>query len=417
MSEYAAYVGWDWADNEHQVCMQIEGTSHFAQQTLKATAEAIHDWAGKMRQRFRGRRIAVGIEAARGAVIWALMAYDHIVLYPINPSSAARFREALHPSGKKDDPVDAEMLCEMTAKHWEKLRAFEPADEQTREMALLCEARRKAVNDKTRLTNRLKANLKAYYPQALELAGELDTPMGCAFLRRWPTLLELKEATPDELRRFYLDHGCRKEELIDRRLAIIESSIALTNDVAVLDAGRVQTLALTTMIGAQLESIALYDERLAELYQAHPDHDWIDSFPGVGPAMGPRLLAILGTDRTRFATASELQLFTGVAPVTFSSGGSHGTKTVLRRIRRSKFVHQTAVEWAGLFCQFSDWGRAYYARESGRGRARWAILRSLSFKLLKILFRCWQSRSPYDEQTYQNALAKHGSPLIKELAA
>jgi transposase len=370
-----------------------------------------------MRQRFGGQRIAVGIEAARGAVIWALMGYEHIVLYPINPSSAARFREAFYPSGKKDDPVDAEMLCEMTAKHWAKLRAFAPADAQTRELGLLSEGRRKLVNDRTRLTNRLIANLKAYYPQALELVGKLDTSMACAFLQRWPTFDDLKPTTPDEIRKFYVDHGCRKEELIVRRLAVVESSVTLTTDVAVMSAGRIRTLAMTGAIAALLEAIDLFDQRLSELYLAHPEHDWIDSFPGVGSALGPRLLAILGTDRSRFATAGELQRFTGVAPVTFSTGGSKGSKTVLRRVRRSKFVHQTVVEWAAHFCQFSDWGRAYYAREAARGRTRWAILRSLGFKLLRIVFRCWQSHTPYSEQTHQRALVIHGSALAKELVA
>ena len=417
MDEFAAFVGWDWADKEHQICLCKAGSANNEQRAIKATPEALHEWAAQMRLRFGGKPVAVGIEMGRGGVIWALMAYEHIVLYLINPCASANFRRAFHVSGKKDDPVDADTLCEMVQKHHHKLRAFAPADAATRELGLLGENRRKFVNDKTRVINREGAHLKTYYPQALELAGDLGRPMACAFLERWPTLEAAKRARPATIRQFYLDHHCRSQEKIDKRLELIKQSVPLTQDVAVVEAGRVQTLALVGVVSALIESIALLDERMETVYRDHLEHDWIESFPGVGPVMGPRLLAILGVDRSRFATANELQCFTGVAPITVSSGGTDGSKVVIRRLRRSKFVHQTVVEWAGLFCQFSEWGRAYYARESEAGRPRWAILRSLGFKLLRILFRCWQSRTNYSEETYQTALKLRGSPLAAQLAA
>ena len=44
-------------------------------------------------------------------------------------------------------------------------------------------------------------------------------------------------------------------------------------------------------------------------------------------------------------------------------------------------------------------------------------MRALAFKWIRILFRCWQERTPYNEQIYLQALARRGSPLLRQLPA
>ena len=44
-------------------------------------------------------------------------------------------------------------------------------------------------------------------------------------------------------------------------------------------------------------------------------------------------------------------------------------------------------------------------------------MRALAYKWIRILYRCWQTRSAYDEVTYLNALQRRGSPLFKHIAA
>jgi transposase len=112
------------------------------------------------------------------------MGYDFIVLFPINPVTLTRYREAFTPSRAKDDPVDADLLCELVARHREQLKAWQPDDVCTRKLRHLTQARRRSVNMRTRLSNQLKALLKSYFPEALELGGEdLTTPMACALLQ------------------------------------------------------------------------------------------------------------------------------------------------------------------------------------------------------------------------------------------
>ena len=126
--------------------------------------EEIDHWVRGLADRFPGGTVAVCLEQSKGSLIYALLKYDHVVLYPINPRMLAKFREALAPSGKKDDPADAQLLLELVSTHQAKLKPWRPADEHTRMLQFFVEHRRKLVQDKTRLTNRLTSVLKGYFP-------------------------------------------------------------------------------------------------------------------------------------------------------------------------------------------------------------------------------------------------------------
>jgi transposase len=417
MSEFAAFVGWDWADQEHELRLREAGSDGVEEVTLGSSPEALHGWVALMQQRYQGRPVAICIETSRGPVIWALMAYAHIVLFPVNPKSVASFRETFYPSGKKDDPVDAEVQLELVYKHHDKLRRLNPADAATRSLAILSEYRRKLVQGMVRETNRLRTNLKSYFPQALELTGELGTPMACDFLARWPSLSSLQKARRSTIEDFYRKHGSRSEDRISARMELLGEAIPLTDDEAVVSCGILVTQAQVRLIDALRKSISDLDDQLKALYDNHIEHDLIDSFPGLGLVLGSRMVAILGSDRDRFETRESLQLLTGVAPITKRTGGKNGPVTVQRRLRRSKFIHQTIVEWAGQTVQRSSWAKAFYDEQIAKGKGHWSVLRGLGFKWLRVLFRCWETRQKYDEATYVEALRKHGSSLASKLTA
>ncbi|MCA1704455.1 MAG: IS110 family transposase, partial [Actinobacteria bacterium] len=414
--EFAAFVGWDWADNEHQLSVRTAGQSQIVKTIVAGGANAIHEWAAAQLKAYEGARIAVCIEGSRGAAIHALMCYPNIVLFPVNPKSASSLRDALFPSGKKDDPVDSDVLRLLVDKHREHLRAFEPDDVMTRKLAILSEQRKKVSNDITRTTNRLLANLKGYYPQAADLVGDLDSTLACEFLDKWPTLQSLKRSRAATIAAFYRQHHCRSAERIQERLELIRTAMALTDDEALVDGGAIRTLSSVMALRGLLGARKLLDDEIAKTYKSHPEHDLIDSFPGAGPIMGARLVALLGSNRERFTSAEELQLLTGVAPVTRQSGGrKNGTQSVHRRLQRSKFLHQTIVEWASYTIAHSEWARACYDRLRARGASRFSALRVLGYKWLRILFRCWSPSRLYSEQHHIAELRRRGSSLAAAL--
>ena len=205
-SELAALIGWDWADQSHEVRLQTD-SGELEHYRISQDPNALHEWVHKQRERFGGRKIAIAIEQRRGAVVYALMTYEFVVLYPINPKSLARFREALRPSKAKDDPTDADLLLELVTKHRDRLRAWNPEDEAGRELRMMVENRRKLVDERTRHTQQLTEWLKSYFPQALQWAGNLDEVKACEFLETWSSLDEMKAAGPDVLRKFFSHQG------------------------------------------------------------------------------------------------------------------------------------------------------------------------------------------------------------------
>ena len=100
----AAYIGLDWGDREHAVQLQPAAGGPVEQRTLEQRPHVLHGWVAQLRERFGGRPVGIAIEQRRGAVIHALMQYEFLVLFPVNPKALARYREAFHPSGAKDDP-------------------------------------------------------------------------------------------------------------------------------------------------------------------------------------------------------------------------------------------------------------------------------------------------------------------------
>src|SRR5262249_7063023 len=139
-------------------------------------------------------------EQSRGALLYALMKYEGLVLFPINPKQLAKYREAFVPSGAKNDPGDAELLARFVREHHPRLRMWRPDDAVTRGLRLLCEDRRHWVDERTAVGNRLLQALKETYPLALKFLGKRAYgPRFLALLAKYPTQPELQRASPKQL--------------------------------------------------------------------------------------------------------------------------------------------------------------------------------------------------------------------------
>jgi transposase len=234
----AAVMGIDWADRKHDVSLQEVGSSQVERIELPHTPEAIRGFATDLRRRFRAEPVGVALETSRGPVVHALLEYDFIVLYPINPRSLQRFREAFFPSGAKDDVPDADLLREILVKHRDRLRPWLPDDEATRTLRRLVESRRNAVDSRTKLTQQLRAALKEYFPQAISWVGEdLTSRLAGDFLLRWPTLAAVQRARSKTIRQFYRAHNCRSSDRIEQRIEEIGNAVPLTTDARRTDPG------------------------------------------------------------------------------------------------------------------------------------------------------------------------------------
>ena len=406
---YSAYVGIDWADSKHDVCIQPKNSDTREFGVIRHRAEAIDAWVKDLHQRYGGC-IAMAVELSKGPIVSALQKYDFIDIFPVNPSTLAKYREAFQPSRAKDDPTDAELALDMLLRHPEHFKVLKPQSAQMRALATLVEQRRSLADDLVRITNRLRSALKQYYPQVLEWFEHIDTPLFCAFVKRWPTLMQARRARANTLRRFFHEHHMYREAVLDNRRQAINSARPLTLDDAVIVPYRLQALVLVEQLELMFRAIRQFDDAIEKLTAEHPDYALFRSLPGAGPALAPRLLVAFGEQRERFKSAADIQKYSGIAPVTERSGKKHW---VHWRLQCPTFMRQTFVEWAAQTINKSYWAGEYYRQQREKGSTYQAAVRSLAFKWIRILYRCWQTGVAYDEIRYLKALERRGSPLLK----
>lgn len=395
--QFAAFLAIDWADETHAWMLEDASTNTRTSGTLKHTPEAIQKWALQLAARFGNRPIAVGLEQSRGALVSALLLHPFLVIYPIHPTTSARFRSAMHPSGSKDDPKDARLLLDLLVRHRDRLRPLELDTEPTRLLESLVELRRQLVDRRTAFSNVITASLKLYFPQLLRWFEDLTAPVVADFLDRWPTLQAVQTARPDSIRKFFKLHRCPSESLNQQRIDEIRTVLPLTSDNAIIKPHQTVVRTYLRLVAVLRDHIRELDNEIAQLFQEHADAPIFDSFPGAGEVLAPRLLVAFGSLRDRYANANELQSYSGIAPVISRSG-----KQCCIFFRRGcpKFLRQTFHEYAACSLQQSAWAREFYDKQKALGKGHHSAVRALAFKWLRILFRCWKDSVPYREDVF-----------------
>jgi transposase len=409
---WAAFVGLDWGSKKHAWILQPAGGGKPEQGVVENTPEAIANWAAELNQRFGGQPVAVALEQKRGSVVNTLLPYAHLVLFPVPASMSASYRKTFVPSGAKDDPSDAAWILDLLLRHRDRLRRLEPDDANTRLLLLLVEDRRRLVDDKTRLALRLQDCLQQYFPQLVKWF-DVDTPVVADLLQHWPDLQQLQSCHDGTLRTFLRQHHCHADRT-DQRIAAIRAAVPATNDPAALEAGAMKARHLSESIATLRKQITRVEDRLDELVAVHPDAPIFASFPGAGRATVPRLIAAFGTRRERYQSAFEVECDSGIAPVHIRSG-----KIDLVSMRRAcqHFTRQTFHEFAGQSIPQCEWANAYHRSHCHKPEQHHAVLRALSFKWIRIMYRCWKDRKPYNEQLYMASVRRRSALLGPDVAA
>jgi transposase len=411
---FAAFAAIDWASKEHVVAVVPATGGRIEISKLKNTPEAVELWAATLRQRFGGRPIAVALEQKHGAVVYMLSKYDHLVLYPVPSTMSASYRRAFFPSGAKDDNGDTLLLLDLLRHHRDRLSALQPDTPETRLLRFLSENRRSLVEQRVSVVQQLTDSVAHYFPQIRGWFGPLDTPLCEALLERWPSLQQLQRSHPGTLKRFLSEHRSWDNDRIAEQIRLFYAAIPATDDEVVLEAYSRKTNACLAQFRVLRGQIADYDKRIAALSADHPDAPIFNSLPGAGAALVPRLIAAFGTDRNQWQNASDLQRFSGIAPILVRSGNC--SRVAMRRAC-PKFVRQTFHEFAGHSIRFCAWAKLLYEHHlKGNKRNHHRAVRAVAFQWIRIVFRCWVNREPYDERIFLAAQQLRNSPFQRKLA-
>ena len=402
---YQATVGLDWADQKHDVFVRFANGDSYRRK-IDSRPEAIQEWLLELRSTCAEAKIAIALEQRRGALFYHLCTHlSWIDLYPINPHSLASFRQTFFSSRAKDDPVDSQLLEELLRTHPERLRSYQPEPTAERKLDQYCRHRRSLRSLATKTELKLISTLKQYFPLAVNLFADvgLKSEIALNFLSRWPTLEELHRAKAQTVRSFFYAHNSRSQSLIEKRLQLIAQAHPVTDDLALIEPLVLTSKCLVTQLRQFNQAISQFDQKIRELFKSHPDHFLFESLPGAGEQLAPRLFAVFGSNRSRWADATDIQKYSGIAPVVERSGKS---LWVHRRLARPIFVCQTFHEFAQQSTHRCSWADQFYRRQRQRGKSHHSAIRALAFKWIRIIYACWKANKPYDESFYVQALEK-----------
>jgi transposase len=413
-----AYIGWDWADKKHDICLRLPGDKKGTHQVVKNTPEAIHGYLQKLHEKYPQQQIVLAIEATRSALVPIFEEYaSWLTVYEINPGVMSKYREVFYPSKAKNDGIDCSLLADIVIAHPEQLTVHIPKDAQSLEIETLAEDRRKLVDRRTAFANDLKSRLKCYFPQALDfIHNDTTESFAAEFLLKWPSLEVLQKASPQDIRQFYLAHRHRLTVELQSLITGLPKAMSPTKRLCRVDPAAEYAQSLARILLSLNSAIDDYDRRLKVRVAEHPTLALIDQLPGAGAVLSARLVAVLGQatalqglGQALYTDADELAVITGVAPVIRSSGNS---KITQRRRAFSQFPHQTFIEYAKESARYGEWAKAFVAYKIAKGWKYWSAIRALAYKWIRILVAVLRSGEAYDESKYIKRLVEKNCPYM-----
>jgi len=408
--QHRYYMGLDWAKQEHAIAVVDRNGRIMVETTIEHTAEGWH----RLREKLVGLAgpdlscVAATIETNRGPAVERLLELGCVV-YPIHPNAAQGYRSRKTPSGSKTDRLDAWSFADALRTDGHGWRPLHPEDPKTQELRLLCRDEMSLIEQRTTLVNQLQQALHEYYPAALEAFDDWTSPSSWAFVERFPTPQALQKAGKRHWEKFLHTQHLYRPETYPKRLEIFARSTEFCGSQAVTNAKSVLAVSLAKQLRLLEQQLKTYRAHIEVLFQEHGDYNIFASLPGIGQKLGPRLLSELSDDRDRFPAYEGLQCYAGTAPVSFQSGQIHRVRF---RYACNKHLRAAVHLWADLSRKKCAWAQVYYHQKRLEGKSHACALRCLGQRWLKILWKMWQTKKPYDEQMHTRNQIKHGSWVL-----
>jgi hypothetical protein len=393
------FVGDDWAEDHHDVELMDLAGRVLAKRRLPegvAGMARLHEMIGQqLGEDSDDAEVAIGIETDRGPWVAALGAAGYTV-FGVNPLQASRYRERHAVSGAKSDGADAHILADMVRTDSHQLRAVAGDSPDAEGLKVLARTHKTLIWERTRQTQRLRHQLLAYYPAALDAYDDLDAP----------DTLELLGKAPDPVRGAKLTRAqvpaalkrARRRNITDKATAVLAAlrSPQLGQPAAVTAAYAATVRSLIAVIAVLNEQVKTLQGQVEENFGRHPDAEIYQSQPGMGAVLGARVLAEFGDDPDRYANGKCRRNYAATSPITRVSGK--------KKVVAARFVHNgrlvdalNAQAFASL--RASPGARALYDELRARGIEHNDALRRLANRLVGILHGCLKTRTLYDEAT------------------
>ncbi len=396
------FAGIDWSEKFLDFHLRTAEGKVLAEGQVRPNVEGMADLFASLETHALASEISVAIETAHGAWVQALLDRGYPV-YPLNPKTVERFREALSANGVKTGTIDRKVLAMFLVTFHQENKPLRPDDPEIIQLRILCQDRLRLVEERSAKVNELQAILKCYYPAFLGLWGGLDSEIALDFLQQYPTQKQMQKLSERRLVNWLSRHHYSFPRRLDGRVTMLKQ--------AVLPVAEHLQAAKKTLIGYWARSIKMLntemaagDKQINDHLDGLPESDWVRSLPGAGKVLAPSLLACLGRDPQRFSSVGEARALMGTAPVTKASGNFRAVQ-----FRRGcwKFGRRTLQLFAEQSRHPCHWAQAFYEKQRHSGHKHHEALRALAHRWLKILLAMRQSGSLYNEDIFVNSQRRY----------
>ena len=394
------FAGDDWAQDHHDVELMDAAGRVLARKRLPegvAGMARLHELIGQQlgEDDAGGSEVVIGIETDRGPWAAALTAAGYAV-FAVNPLQASRYRARHGVSGAKSDAGDAHMLADMVRTDSHQLRAVAGDSPEAGAVKVVARAHKTLIWERTRQVQRLRHQLREYFPAALEAFGDLDAPDALELLGRAPDPARAAKLTRAQVSAAL--KCARRRDIPGKATAIITAlrSAQLGQPPAISAAYAVTVRSLIAVITTLNEQVKALQGQVEEHFGRHPDAEIYRSQPGMGAITGARVLGELGDDPHRYATAKARKNYAATSPITRASGK--------KKVVAARFIHNDRLvnalnSQAFAALKASPGARALYDDLRARGTEHNDALRRVANRLVGILHGCLKTRTLYDEAT------------------
>jgi transposase len=406
------FAGIDWASQEHAVRVHDGAGRKVASFTIAHSAVGFEDLVGRLARFGEPAELPVAIERPDGRLVDRLLEAGHPVV-PVSSNAIKAWREAEVTSGAKSDLGDAETICEYLRLRVHRLRPLQPYSQHTRALRAAVRGRTDLVTQRVAANNQLEATLDAFWPGAKAVFADVTSKIALAFLERYPTPTSAADLGEKRLGAFCAKHGYsgrRSPAELLERLRAAPPGIA---DGAESTARREIVLAFVHVLRALNEAIADLDRAVRASLTEHPDAEIFTSLPRSGQINAAQILAEWGDCRDAYDNAESVAALAGVSPVTKQSGKY---RSVGFRWACNKRFRNAIVTFADNSRHASPWAADVYRSAIERGHDHPHAIRILARAWIRVIYRCWVDRAPY-EPTKHGAAAHVGAVSEQELAA
>ena len=389
------FVGLDWAEDHHDVCVLDETGRRLAKQRVGndlAGLARVHELLGDVVD--DPAAVVVAAETDRGLFVGALVAAGYRVL-AVNPMSVARYRERHSTSGAKSDPGDALVLAELARVDGHLHRPVAGDSLEVQALQVVARAHQSLIWTRQRQVNQLRSTLREYFPGFLNAFDELAAGDALAVLAVAPTPERARTLSQSKIAAALRRGG--RQRRVDQRAAEVQVALRaehLAAPAVLADAMGTTVAALVPVLQALNSQIDRLEAELADRFDQHPDAKVVRSLPGLGTVLGAWVLGEFGDDPNRYGTTQSRKNYAGTSPITRASGRS---RVVLARYARNTRLNDACYLWAFSALTRSPGARAFYDQRRAAGDTHNRALRALANRLVGILHGCLRHGTLYDE--------------------